>query len=171
MTYSTRRPEPPANGKPAPGFTTRDTAGKPRRLREWRGRPVVLFFFCGCSWCTDVAKEWATYQRTRALPDAPPTPAGKSNAGAITVVVYQGSAEEAIALQRATNLDPARTVLLPDPDNRLTTLYGADPCPRAIVLDPTGVVRYANRGPDDLPRKSPAPLIAGRTLNAARAPH
>ena len=41
----------PQIGKPVPDFTLKDLAGKPRSLSSLKGRPVVLFFFCGCESC------------------------------------------------------------------------------------------------------------------------
>lgn len=179
----------PRDGGAAPPFTLLDASGRKRTpLTEFRGRPVALFFFCGCSWCADVAREWAALQRGGALlPSEPPSvpPARKATgkpakkaarpaaspiapAAPITVLVYQGTAQEGEALALQAGLDPAQTVLLPDPDLRITGVYQADPCPRVLVIDTRGIVRYVNRGPDDKPREAPAALIAARSLGALR---
>ena len=67
-----------------------------------------------------------------------------------------------------TGLDPAQTVLLPDPDMRVTTLYQVDPCPRVFVLNSDGQTGYTNNHQDDIPQKAPEIVIASRALNAVR---
>jgi len=157
----------PTKGKPAPGFALADGEGKNRTLSEFRGRPVALFFFCGCSWCADVGKEWAQMQRGGAL--ATPSPSkGKTP---ITLVVNSGmDAVATRSLTAAYGLDPKQTVLLPEPDMTVTeTLYQADPCPRVFIVDGGGIVRYTNDGPEDGPRKGPALIIVSRALDALRS--
>jgi hypothetical protein len=134
---------------------------------------VALFFFCGCSWCGEIAKEWAGLQQSGALPNAKGD-VSKSSAPAIfpaTVVVYS-EMEPEIAREMALmyGLNLAQTVVLIDPDMRVTEgVYKADPCPRVFVLDAKGVLRYTNNHPDDQPRKAPAIAIVSRTVGALRA--
>jgi thioredoxin-dependent peroxiredoxin len=47
-------------GQPAPDFTLADQDGQPRRLSEFRGRPVVLYFYprASTSGCTIEAREF-----------------------------------------------------------------------------------------------------------------
>jgi peroxiredoxin len=166
MTWLAAADIAPATGHPAPAFVLSDVNGKKRSLAEFRGRPVALFFFCGCSWCADVAREWATLQRSHAL--------DQSHSGSlkapITLIVYQGGVEEARSLAAAYGLDPAETVLLPDPQLTVTLqTYNADPCPRVFVVDRKGILRYSNTGKDDLARKAPAMVIVSRTIDALRA--
>jgi hypothetical protein len=143
-----------------------DTAGKKRSLAEFRGRPAALFFFCGCSWCSDVAREWARLQRSGSF-GKPSTSRSKVP---ITLVVYQGSAEEVRTLSTTAGLDPAQTVLLPDPEMTVTMeIYKADPCPRVFVVDAQGIIRYVNNGKDDAPREAPALVIVSRTVDALRS--
>lgn len=161
----------PAVGKSAPTFTLSDVEKKKRTLAEFKGRRVALFFFCGCSWCADIAREWAALQRNGALAEqrggkgryAPEPPA--------TVIVYSElNAATCRELSRIYGLDLARTVLLPDLEMRVTqSLYRAEPCPRVFVLDAKGVLRYTNDHSDDTPRKAPALAIVSRALEALRA--
>ena len=161
---ATKAPAHPVVKQPAPDFRLLDTEKKPRKLSDFRGRPVALFFFCGCSWCADVAREWASLQRGGALPE------GRGGA-AMTLVVYAGlDAEASRNLATTAGLDPARTVILPDPDSRVSSaLYRVDPCPRAFVVDPAGVLRYTNAARDEAPRVAPALVIASHTLDALQA--
>ena len=132
---------PPATAKAAPPFTLPDVSGKMHTLAEFRKRPVVLFFFCGCNPCHETAKLWAQGQQNakqdaqgHVLPEAQ-TPR--------TIVVFTGDAESARVFAAETGL-PADTVLLTDPEMKVTNAYHAEPCPRALVLDADGVVRYSS---------------------------
>jgi cytochrome c biogenesis protein CcmG, thiol:disulfide interchange protein DsbE len=152
----------PAVGHAAPAFTRADVEVKKRSLAEFRGRRVALFFFCGCSWCAEVARAWGPLQRSGALEE-------KGGKAPITVVVYEGDAEPLRALAASAGLDPAQTALLPDPERTVASTYHAEPCPRVFVLDSKGVIRYTNRGKDDAPRNVPAIAIVSKTVDALRA--
>lgn len=155
----------PAVGKAAPAFRLPDPDGKPHTLDEHKGRSVALFFFCGCSWCWDVAKEWSQIQRGGALP-----PATGGSKAPTTVVVYSLSPENTRLMGEASGLDLTQTLFLPDPTLAVTKQqYDAEPCPRVFVLDPKGVIRYTNNSKEDQARKAPALAIVSRTLDALRA--
>lgn len=171
-SVSTAEDAPPAVGKPAPAFSLRDVNQKARSLAEFKGRRVALLFFCGCSWCIDVAREWGSLQRSGALAEANPArnAAGRAAAPPITVIVGSTlDADGCRGFATRTELDLTQTVLLPDPDGTVVEAYHADPCPRVFVIGPDGVVRYINNGKDDAPRKAPALAIVSRALDALRA--
>jgi peroxiredoxin len=156
----------PTVQKPAPAFTLTDVDEKKRSLAEFRGRRVALFFFCGCSWCADIGKEWAQLQRSDALPKP-----GSSEKSPITLVVNSGL-NAAVTRTLAANyeLDLTQTVLLPDPEMQVTkSVYRVDPCPRAFIIDGKGILRYTNNSEEDAPRKVPALAIVSRALDALRA--
>jgi peroxiredoxin len=154
-----------AVGKPAPGFSLPGTDGKRHALTDYRGRAVVVFFYCGCSWCAECAEAWAEMQRSGALPAA----SGPRGAP-ITLVVFSGTAEEVRALAENSHLDAKRTVLLADTERKVTdNLYKAAICPRAFVLDAKGVIRYTNNHKDDAPRKAPGMAICMHALDSLRA--
>jgi peroxiredoxin len=157
----------PRVGERAPAFKLADASGRHRSLAEFRGRPVALFVFCGCSWCAAVAREWATAQRSASLSG----PAASSGAERpVTVVVGSGmEAKGCRALAARAGLDLAQTILLPDPDHSVAEAYHADPCPRVFVIGADGTIRYVNRGQADAPRKAPAPAIVAHALAALRA--
>ena len=147
---------PPVVMQAAPPFTLPDIAGKAHTLQEFRTRPVVLFFFCGCDPCHAAARLWAQGQQGimqdaqgRALPAAQ-TPR--------TVIVFTGDAENARVFAAETGL-PADTVLLTDPEMKVADAYHASPCPRALVIDAGGVIRYSSLG-DDAKNIVPATLIS-----------
>lgn len=143
-------------GQPAPAFALTDAQGKPFSLAATRGRPVTLFFFCGCPWCADVARAWSQAQRGARLP-----------ASTRTLVVFAGTGAAAKIFAARSGLDLTQTTLLPDTDSRLTEgVYKLNSCPRAFALDPAGLIRYTNDHADDQPRQAPALTIVLRTLTA-----
>jgi peroxiredoxin len=148
--------------KAAPGFTLRDADGVQRSLVDYRGRPVALFFYCGCEWCHHCASLWGQFQRGNALPQ---DPSGRVPA---TLVVFSGDAAAVRQFRDETGL-ASNTVLLPDPQMDVTLgKYDAEPCPRVFVIDPAGHVVYTNNHSDDAARKAPEVVIASRALDALR---
>jgi hypothetical protein len=158
-------PAPPRTGQPAPAFTLPDTGDKKRSLSEFCGREAALFFFCGCHWCLDVAKEWSALQRGGAL-----TAEETGRKPPVTLVVYSGLSRDAARhLSTLGGLEPAQTVTLPDLKMAVSRgVYRAEPCPRVFVIDRQGLLRYTNDRPEDAPRTAPAALLAARTLDALR---
>jgi len=147
----------------APHFTLTDTAGVKRSLSDYRGRPVAVFFYCGCEWCHKTATMWGQFQRGNALPS--------DAAGRLlpTVIVFSGDASSAVQFRDETGLDPNTSVLLPDPQMDVTLgMYDAEPCPRVFVIDPSGHIAYTNNHTDDAPRKAPAIAIVSQALDALR---
>jgi len=153
----------------APDFALTDSRGKLHHLSEFRSKPVALFFFCGCPWCQQCAQTWGQFQRGGALPLAlPASLTSASPSTPLTLIIFSGDKAAARTFETQAGLDPAQTLLLPDPDLRVTAAYHADPCPRAFVLDAGGRVSYTNDHPDDTPRQASALAIASRTLDALR---
>jgi peroxiredoxin len=153
----------PAPAKLAPAFTLQDADGKSRSLAEFRGRPVTLFFYCGCEWCQRCASLWAQFQRGGALPT------GAAGKDPVTLVVYSGDAVGVRQFATETGLSADQTVLLTDPQMDVTLMkYDAEPCPRVFVVDPGGRIVYTNDHSDDAPRKAPEMVIASRALDALR---
>ncbi len=150
-----RKPAPPPLARP---FALADVEGKRHALADYRGKPVALQFWCGCQWCHDMAKLWGQAQRSGALQVGGQIPP--------TLVVFAGSADELKGFATETGLDPATTVLMPDPDLAVAQPYHAVPCPRVFVLDSGGRIRYTNNRADDAARKGPAALITGRAADA-----
>ena len=182
---------PVKKARKAPDFALPDTKGVSRRLTGFRGRPVALFFFCGCSACLKVARAWSPLQRGGALTVESITAAPGSKTGKaplnpilpdpstspvapvapITIIVYSGDASgaEELATKAGLDMSPDTTVLLTDPEMRVTDgLYHFESCPRAVVLDPSGVIRYTNDSKEDAPRIAPAEIIVTHTLDALR---
>jgi hypothetical protein len=154
-----------------PAFTRTDVDGTSHTLAEYRGRPVVICFACGCRWCHAFGTEWAQMQRGGVLTDA----VGQTEAAStltskspVTLVVFMGDAAAARTYAAAAGLDLKQTVLLPDADFKVTRLYHAMPCPRLYVLDNNGLLRYVNNHADDAPQKAAAALLVAKTINGLR---
>lgn len=144
----------------APDFTLADTRGTLRTLSEYRHRPVVLVFLCGCQRCGVFAHVWGQMQRSNAV-----TPTGTKEARPLTVIVYAGDAAAVQSLAQQAGLDMQQTVLLPDLQMGVTLgLYKSMPCPRTLVLDSAGVVRHINGLTDKVPDQGSVVGIAIRTL-------
>lgn len=159
----------PQAGHTAPPFSLAGSDGKRHNLSQYRGRPVVLFFFCGCVWCEQCARAWGQIQRSGAL-SAPKSSPNSAHDTPITLVVYAGDAQSALDFARQQGLDLSQTVLLPDLEMEVTDqLYHAEPCPRVFVIDRNGIVRYVNDHKDDTPRVAPAMAIVSRVVDAVRA--
>ncbi len=134
-----------AVGQPAPAFELTDTAGKPVRLSDFKGRHVVL------EWtnpgCPFVAKHYGS-QNMQAL---------QKEAQAQKVVWLSISstapghgdylAPAALAAQYQ-GWGAAPAALLMDDSGRVGRAYGARTTPHMYVIDPQGLLVYAG-GIDD----------------------
>ena len=146
----------PTAGQTAPAFTLVDTAGTKRSLAEFRGHPTAVFFFCGCPWCADCAREWARETR-----------AGKVSSSVQSLVVFSGDSAETRRFGHKNGLDVHQIVLLPDPTSAVTERrYHLNTCPRVFVLDAAGTVRYTNDHSNDTARVAPASVIVSRAVAA-----
>ncbi len=144
-----------------PAFTLIDTRGTIRNLIQYQGKPVVLFFFCGCDWCTQCARLWGKWQHQDSKPGKTPLPQ--------TLIIFSGDSETAATFAKQTGLDLSQTVILPDTSMQVTDLYHADPCPRVFTLDSQGMLIYTNDHKDDAPRKASAQTILTYVLNSLKA--
>lgn len=158
--------------KIAPTFTLKDVDGVGRLLTEYRGRPVVVCFACGCQWCHAFGVEWAQMQRSGVLADAvaptDPNAPVDANKAPLTLVIFMGDAAAARLYAASAGLDLKQTILLPDADYKVTRQYHAMPCPRLYVLDGNGLLRYVNRHADDAPQKATAAVLVAKTIDGLR---
>jgi peroxiredoxin Q/BCP len=124
-----------AVGARAPEFTLNDGLGQEWRLRDQRGKTVVLFFYPGDETpiCTrqlcSVRDRWEDYMAT----------------GAEVVAISTNTVESHKAFAEHYNL-PLR--LLADTDGQVRAAYGAfsmipNKTARSVfVIDPAGIIRY-----------------------------
>lgn len=142
--------------RPAPSFTLPDLAGKPRTLTAFRGRPVALFFFCGCDACHRCALTWGDAQRSGSLPPMQ------------TLIVFSGDTETAHRFLLETGLDSSQTTMLIDPQDKVADMYHAPICPRVFVLNAQGLLRYTNNEAGTDSQTMPAAVLVSRIISAVR---
>jgi peroxiredoxin len=147
-----------APGGPAPDFTLNDATGKPRHLSEFRGRPVVL------EWnnpgCPFVQKHYASGNMQR-------TQARAARDGAVWLTVNSGApgkqgnmtGAQAAGYVAKEKARPAAYLL--DPTGKVGRLYGAKATPDMVVIDKSGMVRFAG-GIDDKATADPADIATAR---------
>ncbi|HTE17209.1 MAG TPA: hypothetical protein VK689_02380, partial [Armatimonadota bacterium] len=75
----------PAVLRAIPSLTGPDVDGVTRSLTDYRGRPVALFFYCGCQACHDSARIWGRLQRADAS-----AAGGAKESTPVTLVVFAG---------------------------------------------------------------------------------
>ena len=168
VTLAARSPV--AIGRSVPAFTLPDTTGQGRSLAEFRGRPVAVFFFCGCVPCHDFARLWAQAQQNGDLGT------GKLEVGkqVSTAIVFAGERRAALSFAEETRLDLTRTLVLLDPADEISQRFNVQQCPRVFVLDPMGHLTYSNfeaklPAYSNFEAKLPAPVLISRVLTAWRS--
>jgi peroxiredoxin Q/BCP len=99
-------------GKPAPDFTLESDAGEQVSLSDFRGKPVVLYFYpaddtpgCTAQAC-GFRDDWEEYQRR----------------GAVVLGVSPDDVDSHVRFRQKYELP---FTLLADPDHRVAELYGA----------------------------------------------
>ncbi|MCS6775156.1 MAG: redoxin domain-containing protein [Chloroherpetonaceae bacterium] len=155
-------------GRPAPAFTAPDVEGNTRTIGQWRGRPLVILFFCSCDACRPVAQLWGEAQATDALRPASGAvaPTSSQKTAPETLVFFAGDVEATRKFAGSVGLDPAQTILFPDYTFRTARRYNAIPCPRIFVVDRQGIVRYTNNEAGGKPDETPAPVLVSRAITA-----
>lgn len=123
--------------EPAPEVELADYSGGAYRLSTFRGRRVVLNFFCGCAECRELAPEWQRLHRT--VP------------GAVVLGLSAFSPTRAEEFRAETGVS---FPLLFDSGSDIAARYDALHCPRSFVVDGDGRLRYASGSGD-----SPADII------------
>ena len=164
-------------GQPAPDFTLSDTAGKPVKLSQFKGKPVVL------EWnnpgCPFVRKHY----------DSGNMPATQKDATGQGVVWLSINSTEKTS---SDYLEPAKlmawkqerkatpTAVLMDEEGTVGKSYGARTTPHLYIVNPQGVMVYAG-GIDSIPSARPADIekatnyvkvglaetLAGKPISAA----
>ena len=155
-----RTPGRAALGSPAPDFMLADGAGRPVRLTELRGQPVILAFFAG-GWDPSRADQLAQYNRLAAsVPGCGAELLGIARDGVWCDLTFS---DEAMRIPVLADLDPEGSV---------AEAYGVEGAPAVIVLDDAGHVAWRHDGPsprlDEL-RGALAALGAGRPAAAPPA--
>jgi cytochrome c biogenesis protein CcmG/thiol:disulfide interchange protein DsbE len=118
----------PDIGAPAPDFTLTGLDGKPVRLSDYRGRPVVVNFWA--SWCNPCRREFPLLAAARA--------AHRKDGLEVIGVSYRDIPSDA----RAFAADKGATwPLARDDDQVVANAYGVRAVPQTFFVDRDGVVR------------------------------
>ncbi len=124
----------PLLDRPAPDFTLRDLDGRPIRLADYRGRPVIVNFWA--SWCVPCRTEFELFREARA--------AHAEERLEILAVIYQDSPDA--ARRFATERDATWPALV-DPGGSVAGAYGVLGIPISFYVDRAGFVRAVSYGP------------------------
>lgn len=147
-----------STGAPAPDFVVSDSAGKPVKLSDYRGKTVVL------EWnnpgCPFVKKHYdsGNMQKTQG------TAVGQ---GAVWLTVNSGApgqqgymtGPEAGAFMKTANLKATRYLV--DPKGVVGKLYGAKTTPHMYIVDAKGTLVYQG-AIDDKPTNKVADIASAR---------
>lgn len=151
---SRRLPTAAAVGALAPDFTL-GKAGAPGELQlsSFRGKPMLLSFFCGCGECRSVAVALA--EHAKELGDAQ-----------VVAVMSDHTAYNPANLKNFRWGTGFQWPVLADVGSNVSLRYDSVNCPRLWVLDANGVVRHICPG-----RGTPGETIVADALKALQGLH
>jgi len=123
----------PSPGTVAPDFTLKSTAQKNLRLKEQRGKVMLINFWA--TWCGPCRQELPELDRIQLQ-------FAKAGFGLFAVSVDE-DARKAEAMMRQLGL---KITVLHDQDKQVARRYAVDAMPATIIVDRKGVVRHVHRG-------------------------
>jgi peroxiredoxin len=117
-------PEPRA-GSSAFDFTLRAMDGREVRLREFRGKQVLLMFMCGCSKCLLLAPELERIHQRGGAP--------------VVIGITSMEPDEARSWCESAGIT---FLVLTDVDQTVAKRYSSTICPRCWLVDERGAIAY-----------------------------
>ena len=124
----------PISGQPAaPDFDLKDPEGRPQRLADYRGKPVILNFWA--TWCPPCREEMPSMQRAYE----------KLAAEGIAVVAINVG-EDAQTIAQFLEEEPVDVALPMDTDSKVAQRYHMKGLPTTYVIDPDGRLAYRAMG-------------------------
>ena len=121
-------------GKTAPDFTFTAAAplGRPRKLSDYRGKPVALHFWA--TWCGPCIRELPLIAEVT-----------ESKAGSLTVLAVN-AAETDRTVSSFLSKRNIRLNLVMDSDGKISRLYNINAIPQTFMIDADGVIRSVQVG-------------------------
>jgi peroxiredoxin len=136
----------PQVGDVAPAFTLKSmTDGHKVSLSDFRGRRVLINFFCGCGLCREFASHWAKMQQKPL----------KGNPVFIGICFFQP--DRLPMFIHDTGAKNMIYVSDPGPPHRTALRYGSPVCPRAWVIDENGKIAFRHEEVEASMPHSPVP--------------
>jgi len=134
----------PQVGDVAPAFTLKSmTDGHKVSLSDFRGRRVLVTFFCGCSLCREFATHWSKLAHKPL----------KGNPALIGICFFEPD-----RLAPFVKDTGARDlVYLHDPGHMVGIRYGSRVCPRAWIIDENGKIAFRHEEMEASMPHSPVP--------------
>jgi peroxiredoxin len=150
-------------GQPAPDFTLTDTAGKPVKLSDQKGKLVVL------EWTNPDCPYVQKHYNSANMPNLQKEYGGRQVVWMSINSTREGHSEfksprEMDAWMKEKGAAPASTLL--DRDSKVGKLYGATNTPHMYVIDPKGTLVYVGAIDD---KRSTNPADVKTAKNYVRA--
>jgi peroxiredoxin len=150
-------------GQPAPDFTLTDTAGKPVKLSDQKGKLVVL------EWTNPDCPYVQKHYNSANMPNLQKEYGGRQVVWLSINSTREGHSEfksprEMDAWMKEKGAAPASTLL--DRDSKVGKLYGATNTPHMYVIDPKGTLVYVGAIDD---KRSTNPADVKTAKNYVRA--
>lgn len=141
-------------GLPAPDFILMDSGGAFFRLKDWRGKIVILHFWSAeCPWVE---------RADRILKDA----VGGWGEQVVLCCIASNVCETAELVQE-TALERGLKPVLLDPGQRVADIYGAQTTPYIFIVDREGLLRYRGAVDDvTFRQREPTRFYLGEAVDA-----
>jgi peroxiredoxin len=124
-------------GQVAPDFTLKDAKGRSVSLHQFRGKRVLLNFYCGCSLCQSVAVRWQQMLKEKDLRPI----------AVLAIASYKPEHDQEFRKETGAKFP----ILFDTPNRDIATTYDSRICPRVWVLDEQGRILYTNPSPIEAP--------------------
>lgn len=134
----------PQVGDVAPAFTLKSmTDGHKVSLSDFRGRRVMINFFCGCNLCQEFARHWATLQHKPL----------KGNPALIGICFFEPDRLPIFLKETGAK----NMIYLYDPGHATGARWGSRTCPRAWIVDENGKIAFRHEEVEASMPHSPVP--------------
>jgi peroxiredoxin len=132
----------PKLGDELPNFTAPDEGGKQYTLAQFRGKPLIVNFFCGCSRCMGIGRMLAQWQK-------------KEKAPMIGLVTFKPDFFAEFRKETGITFP-----LLLDPEKEIGLQWNSPICPRIWVVDAKGRAVFTNpHEPEMMPPQQTAAMV------------